>query len=105
MAGETTAFRTHNQSRGVHILVLHEELAHVLTPQRLLGDKLGEGPVRLAVLAGHYGGEVGPAGVQVERLLGSYPGSWNFNDIDSLTECDETIDFFEIFCIVFLEGN
>lgn len=66
---------THNQSRCVHVLILHEELAHVLTPQRFLGDKLGEGPARLAVLAGHYGGEVGPAGVQVERLFGSYSGS------------------------------
>lgn len=47
----------------------------MLTPQRFLCDKLGEGPARLAVLAGHYGGEVGPAGVQVERLLGSYSGS------------------------------
>lgn len=67
--------RTYNQNRCVHIFALHQKLSDMLTPQRFLSDKLGERPVGLAVLAGHYRGEVWPAGVQVERLLGPYSGS------------------------------
>lgn len=46
--------RTYNQSCCVHILVLHQKLSHMLTPQRFLSDKFGERAVGLAVLAGHY---------------------------------------------------
>lgn len=66
---------TYDQGRHIHVLVLHQELSHMLTPQAVLGDELGEGPAGLAIFTGHDGGEVRPAGEQVQSLLRSYSGA------------------------------
>ena len=72
--------KTYNQRCCVHVLVLHQKLSYMLTLQAFQGDELGDCPTGLAVFAGHDGGEVGPAGVQVKGLLRSYSGSWNLEE-------------------------
>lgn len=67
--------KTYNQSCCVHVLILHQKLSYMLTLQAFQSDKFGDCPTGLAVFAGHDGGEVRPAGVQVKGLLGSYSGS------------------------------
>lgn len=67
--------KTYDQSCCVHILAFHQKLSYNLTLQGLLSDKLGECPTGLAIFAGHDGGEIRPAGVQVEGLLRSYSSS------------------------------
>lgn len=44
---------TYNQHCRVYLLAVHQNLAHMLTPQPFLGNELGECPTGLAIFAGH----------------------------------------------------
>lgn len=59
---------TYNKRRDVNVCIPHQELSYLLTLKTLLRHVLGQCPMRLAVFAGHDGGEVRTTGVQVKRL-------------------------------------
>lgn len=82
---------TYNQSCRVHIFVLYEKLSYVLGPQGVFSHKLGENSSGFAIFAGHNWCQIWPTGVQIERLLCSYSGSWNTGNTMPLSEILNTM--------------
>lgn len=66
---------TYSKRGDVNFSVSHEEISYMFTLKTLLRHILGQSPERFPVFAGHDGGEVRAAGVQIKSFRSVYPGA------------------------------